>query len=361
MKKRLLSGLLVLGLLVQGTVQTMDKCPRGLQLMHAGLSQVFSSVDDSTTIAWKVAHQKAKKILADLKANESDYIKVLRRRSRPVENIIDAQLLDTRMLGTPIEQVERTYYDHDVEERSIIRYESYDKNSITALQNAREYHEAIDTMIFASLGAGAEKMRENAEYILYNVLDENPLNYVLAGGALFLPLPVGAILAQSKIITHDTAIRLIAMWSVTGITAMVACVCGSLILDDACIGAAGLNNNNKKLLKLERLSDSIVTNVNDHPALQAALQEPLRAQRNNADLIWIVVGETKEPMERENMPPQVENNNGNDCSICCSTMNSIKPTRTLTCKHKFHKNCIEHWFNNNVAGTKQCPYCMKAQ
>ena len=363
MQKRLLSGLLALGLLVQGTVQTMDKCPRGLQLVHAGLSQAFFSADDSTTKAKKAANHMTKKLLTDLKANESAPIKQARQTIRaPIKfvlNIIDTGEITTNMLGTPIMEVGGTYYDHDAEEKSTIRYEAFDKNKVATLQNAHEYHEAIDTMIFAGLDA-----LTSVEPILRKIVSLKTKCYWVSlagnlcgiGTLACMPSDTGVALSN-RIIAITGAPRELA-GNIFPYSSLVKVTIGCFMLAAVCGRAA--RKNNEKLLPLERFSDNIVNNINDHPALK----EALRRQPNNANFAWILVNQTTEPMAIESMPPQIENDddeNDNDCSICCSTMNSIKPTRTLTCKHKFHKNCIEHWFNTNVAGTKQCPYCMKAQ
>lgn len=40
------------------------------------------------------------------------------------------------------------------------------------------------------------------------------------------------------------------------------------------------------------------------------------------------------------------------CSIC---LNSLKKTRSLPCRHKFHPKCIERWIEIN----NSCPICRK--
>ena len=42
-----------------------------------------------------------------------------------------------------------------------------------------------------------------------------------------------------------------------------------------------------------------------------------------------------------------------DCSICLDTLEN-QDTYVLSCKHKFHTNCIITWFRN---GDSRCPYC----
>nr|CAD2169971.1 unnamed protein product [Meloidogyne enterolobii] len=65
---------------------------------------------------------------------------------------------------------------------------------------------------------------------------------------------------------------------------------------------------------------------------------------------------------------------GNECSICLDELNNGKNlTQIIHCKHVFHKNCIESWFDKkifNVDGTeiddddnpirkRTCPHCQQ--
>ncbi len=41
-----------------------------------------------------------------------------------------------------------------------------------------------------------------------------------------------------------------------------------------------------------------------------------------------------------------------DCSICLLQID-IKDRRTTSCKHEFHRDCLEHW----LAVKSSCPLC----
>jgi len=43
------------------------------------------------------------------------------------------------------------------------------------------------------------------------------------------------------------------------------------------------------------------------------------------------------------------------CSVCISELESGEITRKLTCGHKFHKDCVDTWLNQNIT----CPVCKK--
>ena len=70
---------------------------------------------------------------------------------------------------------------------------------------------------------------------------------------------------------------------------------------------------------------------------------------------------TPTPLEslRKNTEVNVFNNNNNDteivnCSICQDIFNYNDIIRSIkSCKHKFHIDCIDKWFEKN----KKCPIC----
>lgn len=42
-----------------------------------------------------------------------------------------------------------------------------------------------------------------------------------------------------------------------------------------------------------------------------------------------------------------------ECFICSQNFQASYQSRTLQCKHKFHRVCLEQWLNKN----KSCPLC----
>jgi hypothetical protein len=46
---------------------------------------------------------------------------------------------------------------------------------------------------------------------------------------------------------------------------------------------------------------------------------------------------------------------GHQCSICQEDYKLKEYKRELSCKHIFHKKCIDKWLKNNLS----CPYCRK--
>ena len=69
------------------------------------------------------------------------------------------------------------------------------------------------------------------------------------------------------------------------------------------------------------------------------------------------------PAEHDNnygFDPEVDLEYGENCQICCETMDGKSTISKLhPCKHAFHKNCIYHWFATqyNEINTYRCPIC----
>lgn len=51
-----------------------------------------------------------------------------------------------------------------------------------------------------------------------------------------------------------------------------------------------------------------------------------------------------------------------DCYICLEKINEKEYVRELSCKHKYHKKCIDKWLlkMSKVTETISCPMCRKA-
>ena len=64
---------------------------------------------------------------------------------------------------------------------------------------------------------------------------------------------------------------------------------------------------------------------------------------------------------RENKIESEENNiiiciiKDTECCICCDILKDVDEIRILSCKHIYHKECIEKWFKEK----KICPYCRR--
>ncbi|CAK7334181.1 unnamed protein product [Dovyalis caffra] len=62
-----------------------------------------------------------------------------------------------------------------------------------------------------------------------------------------------------------------------------------------------------------------------------------------------------EPPVRSSSSSEIVDAEGEVCCVCLSSFKVEKDMSVLPCLHKFHKVCIEGWFNNMCR--KTCPLC----
>jgi len=50
----------------------------------------------------------------------------------------------------------------------------------------------------------------------------------------------------------------------------------------------------------------------------------------------------------------------NECPVCCEEYEPGTEIRTLQCLHGFHTSCIDKWLTSNAPGARSCPVCHSA-
>ena len=76
------------------------------------------------------------------------------------------------------------------------------------------------------------------------------------------------------------------------------------------------------------------------------------------DLLTEMVNGTTKLKQLQKESPQASEA-FDDCAICFSGMGGSDEIRTLNCKHRFHKDCIQEWYNYSAQMHNTCPTCRK--
>ncbi|XP_017770483.1 PREDICTED: uncharacterized protein LOC108558168 isoform X2 [Nicrophorus vespilloides] len=104
------------------------------------------------------------------------------------------------------------------------------------------------------------------------------------------------------------------------------------------------DENGKYHLLFMRVKDNVYNAENDDIIVQA-LKEIRR--KNNNRMSFLTYGQIVNRVQQ-----RIDDVEENSCCICFHGYDDI-PIRVLVCNHKFHKHCIEHWFETNNV----CPIC----
>jgi len=99
--------------------------------------------------------------------------------------------------------------------------------------------------------------------------------------------------------------------------------------------------------------------LHDRPLLQSwigqtTVPQPRRgATREQLELLCQEYTISERDMDEEDHSSSVIRRCNNECSICLTSFEVNDRIRILPCKHAFHKDCIDHWFQQSTL----CPMC----
>lgn len=131
-----------------------------------------------------------------------------------------------------------------------------------------------------------------------------------------------------------------------------------LISHGADLNAQDPSGMNAIALAIKRkLSDDILMQLiegGSNPTLpDKSGRTPLQTLKDNNKLISFIYKTTKDKEKIFDLPEISIQHPEYDCPICKELINESDQMYALTCKHNYHKTCIDYWFENSV----YCPQC----